>query len=143
MSQYWNTNNFLLVGWQISMWWIYRKINYEPISTSDRVGLDVFLRELLPESSKGVWYKIANLEIGGNFFGFIEVKDMFNIFDTSVSPILCYGSHIWSYQYFEKIEKVQIHLCKKICYLLYNTCHFLALGFGKMWKITSMYTIHV
>ena len=44
----------VLVGWQILMWWIMRKIIYEPVSTWEQVVLDVFLRKLLPELSKGV-----------------------------------------------------------------------------------------
>ena len=47
-------NAGVLIGWQILMWWIMRKIIYEPVSTRDQVVLDVFLQKLLPESSKGV-----------------------------------------------------------------------------------------
>ena len=53
---------------------------------------------------------------------------MLKIFDTSVKPILCYGSQIWGYQYVDKIEKVHIQFCKKICYLSLNTCDSFALG---------------
>ena len=39
-------NADVFVGWQILMWWITRKIIYEPVSTWDKVVLDVFLRKL-------------------------------------------------------------------------------------------------
>ena len=39
-------NAGVFVGWQILMWWITRKIIYEPVSTWDQVVLDVFLRKL-------------------------------------------------------------------------------------------------
>ena len=60
--------------------------------------------------------------------GNISSQDMFKIFDASVKPILCYGSHIWGYQYVDRIEKVHIKFCKKLCLLSCNTCDFLALG---------------
>ena len=61
-------------------------------------------------------------------FGPLQINDMFKIFHATVKPILCYGSQIWGYQYVEKIEKVQIQFCKRLCYLSQNTCDFLALG---------------
>ena len=61
-------------------------------------------------------------------FGNINISDMLKMFDTSVKPILCYGSQIWGYQYVDKIEKVHIQFCKKICYLSLNTCDSFALG---------------
>ena len=44
-------------------------------------------------------------------FGFLELKDMFKIFDSVVKPILCFGSQIWGYSIVNKIEKVQIKFC--------------------------------
>ena len=53
---------------------------------------------------------------------------MFKIFDASVKPILYYGLQIWRYQYIEKLKKVHIKFCKKICFLSTNTFDYVALG---------------
>ena len=45
-----------------------------------------------------------------------------------MKPILCYGSEIWGYRYYDKIEKVQSKFCKRFCCLSSNTPDSLALG---------------
>ena len=45
-----------------------------------------------------------------------------------MKPILCYGSHIWGYQFVKAIEKVHVYFCKKVCYLPPNASNFFALG---------------
>ena len=45
-----------------------------------------------------------------------------------MKPILCYGSEIWGYKYYEKIEKIQSRFCKRFCCLSPNTPDILALG---------------
>lgn len=59
---------------------------------------------------------------------FFSPKDAFKLFDTIVKPILCYGSEIWGYRYYEKIEKVQTKFCKRFCTLSSNTADSFALG---------------
>ena len=41
------------------------------------------------------------------FVFFFSPEDAFKLFDSVVKPILCYGSEIWGYRYYEKIKKVQ------------------------------------
>ena len=45
-----------------------------------------------------------------------------------VTPILCYGSEIWGYQYIENIEKVHISFCKRYCLLPWNTSNAFVYG---------------
>ena len=45
-----------------------------------------------------------------------------------MKPILCYGSEIWGYKYYENIEKIQSRFCKRFCCLRPNTPDILALG---------------
>ena len=61
-------------------------------------------------------------------FGFFNPEDAFKLFDSVVKPILCYGSEIWGYKYYEKIEKIQSRFCKRFCCLSPNTPDILALG---------------
>ena len=61
-------------------------------------------------------------------FGIISTTDMFKIFDATVKPVLCYGSQLWRYQCIEKIEKIHVQFCKRLCFSSQNTCDVLALG---------------
>ena len=36
-------------------------------------------------------------------FGYFNYIDMFKIFDTMITPVLCYAAEIWGYAYFEQI----------------------------------------
>ena len=45
--------------------------------------------------------------------GYFNYIDMFKIFDTMVTPVLCYAAEIWGYAYSEQIETVQANFCKK------------------------------
>ena len=38
-------------------------------------------------------------------FGFFSTQDAFKLFDSIVKPVLCYGSEIWRYGYYEKNRK--------------------------------------
>ena len=38
----------------------------------------------------------------------------FSLSDKVVLPILCYGAEIWSYERTERIEHVQLKLCKRV-----------------------------
>ena len=41
-------------------------------------------------------------------------KALFKMFNSSVVPILCYGSEVWRYEYQRKIEQVHISFCKSV-----------------------------
>ena len=45
-----------------------------------------------------------------------------------VKQILCFGSDIWGYKYYNVIEQVHIQFCKRLCNLSQNTPDSLALG---------------
>ena len=61
-------------------------------------------------------------------FGFFAPKDIFKLFDAIVSPILCYGSEVWGYEYSKTIEKVHSKFCKRFIGLNQNTADFFALS---------------
>ena len=52
----------------------------------------------------------------GKNFGTISTSDMFKIFDATVKPVLCYGSQLWGYQCIEKIVKIHVQFCKRLCF---------------------------
>ena len=58
---------------------------------------------------------------------FFQTKDIFKLFDAIISPILCYGSEIWGYEYSKTIEKIHIRFYKRFIGLHQNTADFLAL----------------
>lgn len=45
-------------------------------------------------------------------FGKFLHNDIFKLFDAMVTPILCYASEVWGYEYSGTIEKVQVDFCK-------------------------------
>jgi hypothetical protein len=61
-------------------------------------------------------------------FGYFPSKELFQLFDTMIKPVLNYGSQVWGYQYCNNIEKVQNNFCRKHLHLnkTINTC--IALG---------------
>ena len=46
--------------------------------------------------------------------GLRNVKQMFELFDRIIVPILCYGSEIWGTKKIEYVERVQSKFCKYI-----------------------------
>ena len=46
--------------------------------------------------------------------GLRNVKQMFELFDRIIVPILCYGSEIWGTKRIEYVERVQSKFCKYI-----------------------------
>ena len=76
------------------------------------------------QASKAV-FKIFQYQ---RHFGYFCPKDIFQLFDSIVRPILCYGSEIWGYEYCKTIEKIQIKFCKRHSCLHQNTADFLVLG---------------
>ena len=51
-----------------------------------------------------------------------------NLFDKMITPILLYGSVIWSYKYSHVIEQVQLEYCKKKSGVRGKTINCAALG---------------
>ena len=51
---------------------------------------------------KRLHYKVGGLPMG------IALQ----LFDKQILPILCYGSEVWGYQRYERIETVQTKFCK-------------------------------
>ncbi len=60
--------------------------------------------------------------------GDISCKDLFKIFDSIVTPILCYGSEIWGYNYCKIIEDVHVKMCKSLLKVSKYTCNAMVLG---------------
>ena len=48
-------------------------------------------------------------------FGHFHPEDMFQLFDSMVKPILCYGAEIWEYEFKNRIEQVHAKFCRKYC----------------------------
>jgi len=61
-------------------------------------------------------------------FGYFNIKQLFQLFDTMVKPILCYGSQIWGYKYSPEIGAVQIAFCKKFLGVKTSTNNIMVLG---------------
>ena len=60
--------------------------------------------------------------------GNIACSDLFNVFDSMIAPILCYGSEIWGTCYSKIIEAVQIKFCKQCLRVKNSTLHGMVLG---------------
>lgn len=59
---------------------------------------------------------------------FFYPNDIFKLFDSIVSPVLCYGSEIWGYEFSKVIEKIHSQFCKRYVGLHQNTADFFALS---------------
>ena len=61
-------------------------------------------------------------------FGNFPPNDLFKLFDSIVTPILCYGSDIWGFEYSKQIEKIHSQFCKRYIGLHQNAADFFALS---------------
>ncbi len=61
-------------------------------------------------------------------FGYFDYQDIFKLFDTMVTPVLCYGAEIWGYEFSEQIESVQTSFCKSFLGLFRTVNDSMALG---------------
>ena len=61
-------------------------------------------------------------------FGYFHLKDAFKLFDSIVTPILCYSSEMWGYSHSENIERVHSSFCKYIACLNRNVSNCFALS---------------
>ena len=44
-------------------------------------------------------------------FGYLPCRDIFNLFDSMIKPILCYRVQLWGHTYSEVIESVRFDFC--------------------------------
>ena len=52
----------------------------------------------------------------------------FKLFDVMILPILCYGSEIWGFQFYDVLEKVQRSWCRKLLGVPNHTTNEAVLG---------------
>ena len=52
----------------------------------------------------------------------------FKIFDTKISPQLCYGSEIWGMNTYNELERCQYYACKRFMCAKQNACNYFVLG---------------
>ena len=65
-------------------------------------------RKLAAQARKAV-FCIRNYQ---RKFGYFKHEEYFRLFDSMVSPILCFGSEVWGYEYSSVIESVHNDFCK-------------------------------
>lgn len=57
-----------------------------------------------------------------------DIKMWFNMFDIVVVPILCYGSELWGYEVWNKIESYHLSVCKYILGVGKSTINSMVIG---------------
>ena len=112
--------------------WVFDGKNIEVVSFYKYLGIFftpklVWTKTLESQALQGLKASASIFKFQKNF-GFFSPQDIFKLFDTIVKPVLCYGSEIWGYRYYDKIEKIQSKFCKRFCCLSANTSDFMALG---------------
>ena len=65
-------------------------------------------------------------------------NDIFKLFDSMVTPILCYASEIWGYEYSGTVEKVQADFCKYFLGVNSSVNNSVALG-----ECGRLYVLHI
>ena len=81
-------------------------------------------KEVAHQASKAVCRIFQYQKHFGNF----PQNDSFKLFDSIVTPILCYGSDIWGFEYSKQIEKIHSQFCKRYIGLHQNAADFFALS---------------
>ena len=61
-------------------------------------------------------------------FGHFNIKQLLQLFDSMVKPILCYGSQVWGYKYSPDIEAIQLSFCKRYLGVKGSTNNSIVLG---------------
>ena len=61
-------------------------------------------------------------------FGYFKHEEYFRLFDSMVSPIFCFGSEVWGYEYSSVIESVHNDFCKKFLGVNSSVKNVVALG---------------
>ena len=59
---------------------------------------------------------------------YYDFHSHFRLFDVMILPILCYGSEIWGYQYYDTLERVQRKWCRKLLGVPSHTTNEAVLG---------------
>ena len=73
--------------------------------------------------------------------GLRNVKQMFELFDRIIVPILCYGSEIWGTKRIEYVERVQSKFCKYILGVNSKTSNAVVLGECGRWPLACVYIV--
>ena len=73
--------------------------------------------------------------------GLRNVKQMFELFDRIIVPILCYGSEIWGTKRIEYVERVQSKFCKYILGVNSKTSNVVVLGECGRWPLACVYIV--
>ena len=105
--------------------WFYQGEHIDIVASYKYLGV-YFTPKLIWTKTKEVLAFQANKAVNRIFrsqrqFGFFAPKDILKLFDPIVSPILCYGSEVWGYEYSKTIEKVHSKFCKRFIGLNQNT----------------------
>ena len=123
--------------------WFYQGEHIDIVSFYKYLGV-YFTPKLIWTKTKEVLAHQASKAVNRIFqyqrqFGFFQPKDIFKLFDSIVSPILCYGSEIWGYESSKTIEKIHTRFCKRFVGLHQNTADFLALSECGRYPISITY----
>ncbi|MCG7892781.1 MAG: reverse transcriptase family protein, partial [Candidatus Thiodiazotropha endolucinida] len=123
--------------------WFYEGIHIDIVPFYKYLGV-YFTPKLVWTKTKEVLAHQASKAVNRIFhfqsqFGFFRPKDIFKLFDAIVSPILCYGSEVWGYEYSKTIEKIHIKFCKRFIGLHQNTADFFALSECGRYPISITY----
>ena len=123
--------------------WFYQGEHIDIVSAYKYLGI-YFTPKLIWTKTKEVLAYQANKAVNRIFlfqrqFGFFTPKDIFKLFDAIVSPILCYGSEVWGYEYSTPIEKVHVKFCKRFIGLNQNTADFYALSECGRYPLSVIY----
>ena len=81
-------------------------------------------RKLAAQARKAV-FCIRNYQ---RKFGYFKHEEYFRLFDSMVSPILCFGSEVWGYEYSSLIESVHNDFCKNFLGVNSSVNNVVALG---------------